>query len=454
VLVTLRRRRARALLLLFLVAALAIGLGSAVGPVAHAAVDGKPPPNPSNGQLSNAQQEKERLANEVGRLGAEVVRMQTQINQLKANAELAEQKYADALDKLQKAKAAAVAAQKAVVAADARVAQAQRQYNGFALATYMSGDIGGTTGSLLTAQDPNVVLQQSALEQYESDHQLDAIGNLKRATVARSNADAAARKAVLNQQAATAAAEQAKRDAIAAVQAAQVQEKQLQQTLAANQHALSAAQEHLATLNHQRAAFIKYQQHQAELRRQRRLARLAAEQAARRRAARLAEHHPQGGGAPIYTPHPSGGGWTWAKANAAVSRARQYLGWMYAWAGGNAAGPTFGVCAGDGAWNDCHVRGFDCSGLTLYAWAKSISMAHYAASQYTQVGSYHPSTGALRPGDLVFWSTNGTIGGIHHVAIYIGGGNVIQAPESGSVIQITPLNQVGWGYFGATRPLT
>jgi cell wall-associated NlpC family hydrolase len=58
------------------------------------------------------------------------------------------------------------------------------------------------------------------------------------------------------------------------------------------------------------------------------------------------------------------------------------------------------------------------------------------------------------PGDLVFWSSNGSVSGIHHVAIYIGGGNVIQAPQSGSVIQITGLYNVSWGLYGATRPLT
>jgi cell wall-associated NlpC family hydrolase len=112
------------------------------------------------------------------------------------------------------------------------------------------------------------------------------------------------------------------------------------------------------------------------------------------------------------------------------------------------------VCAGDGAFNDCHVIGFDCSGLALFAWGSYISLDHYAATQYWQAGSYHPSTDSLLPGDLVFWSSDGTQSGIHHVAIYIGGGNVIQAPQSGEVIQITPLDQVDWGYFGATRPLT
>jgi cell wall-associated NlpC family hydrolase len=151
---------------------------------------------------------------------------------------------------------------------------------------------------------------------------------------------------------------------------------------------------------------------------------------------------------------PRGGGWSPAAGRQAVRRAEQYLGWMYAWAGGNAYGPTYGVCAGDGAYNDCHIRGFDCSGLTIYGWAPYLYMAHYAATQYWQAGSFHPSTSNLMPGDLVFWSSNGTIGGIHHVAMYIGGGNVIQAPQSGSVIQITPLWDVSWGYFGATRPLT
>jgi cell wall-associated NlpC family hydrolase len=58
------------------------------------------------------------------------------------------------------------------------------------------------------------------------------------------------------------------------------------------------------------------------------------------------------------------------------------------------------------------------------------------------------------PGDLVFWSYNGSLSGVHHVAIYIGGGNVIQAPQSGDIVRITNLYDVSSGYYGATRPLT
>ena len=56
------------------------------------------------------------------------------------------------------------------------------------------------------------------------------------------------------------------------------------------------------------------------------------------------------------------------------------------------------------------------------------------------------------PGDLLFWST-GSECGIDHVAIYIGDGNVIQAPTP-ATSEVTPLDQVDWGYYGATRPLT
>jgi cell wall-associated NlpC family hydrolase len=81
-------------------------------------------------------------------------------------------------------------------------------------------------------------------------------------------------------------------------------------------------------------------------------------------------------------------------------------------------------------------------------------MAHYAASQYTQAGSVHPTPAQVLPGDLIFWSSGATAAGIHHVAIYIGHGDVIQAPESGDYVRITPISSVDSGIFGATRPMS
>jgi peptidoglycan DL-endopeptidase RipA len=467
----------------------------------------KPPPNPTDGQISQASQQKAALAAEVGQLSAAVAQEQEQLRQLDAAAEMAEQRVAWALQKLDDAKHAATDAQAAVVAAQQRVDSAKQNYSSFVQASYMTGSIGGTTGSLLTASDPNVLLQQDALQNYESDHQIDAISNLDTATVAKSNADAAARAAVENEQRLTTAAKSAQQDADAALAAAKVKQQQLTASLAANQTSLQQAQLKLATLNHQRAAYIAYQKRQAQIRAARerareiaaakaraaaareraRLAREARERdrEARERARERAAHHHDGsanptggnpggnpgggnsnGGGPSGSPSgggsqhggghssPSGGYWSPQAGHAAVSRAMHYLGWMYSWAGGNAYGPTYGVCAGDGAFNDCHIRGFDCSGLTLYAWAPYLSLPHFSAAQYYAAGSVHPSISALMPGDLVFWSSNGSVSGIHHVALYIGNGNVLQAPQSGSVIQITPVLQVSWGLYGATRPLT
>lgn len=150
---------------------------------------------------------------------------------------------------------------------------------------------------------------------------------------------------------------------------------------------------------------------------------------------------------------PRGSHWTAAMGQTVVNRALQFLGTSYAWAGGDATGPTRGTCAGGSAHNDCHLSGFDCSGLALYAWAPYLSMSHFAATQYGY-GTVHPAPTALLPGDLVFWSSNGAVAGIHHVAIYVGNGNIIQAPQSGDIVRITPLANVSSGYFGATRPLS
>lgn len=152
-------------------------------------------------------------------------------------------------------------------------------------------------------------------------------------------------------------------------------------------------------------------------------------------------------------PAPAAAHWTAAMGRTVVTRALQYLGTNYAWAGGSADGPTRGVCAAGDAHLDCRYIGFDCSGLALYGWAPYLSMAHFAATQYRS-GALHPTPAELLPGDLVFWSSNGAPSGIHHVAIYVGDGNVIQAPQSGDIVRITPLGAVSSDYFGATRPLT
>jgi cell wall-associated NlpC family hydrolase len=148
--------------------------------------------------------------------------------------------------------------------------------------------------------------------------------------------------------------------------------------------------------------------------------------------------------------------WTAAMGATAVRRSRSWLGLPYSWAGGNGYGPTRGVCAHNGGDMDCHVVGFDCSGLSLYAWAPYEQLIHYAATQHRQAGRFHPTIGQLMPGDLVFFS--GYIAnGIGHVAVYVGHGMVIQAAQSGTQVMRSRLVDViaeSGRYRGATRPMS
>jgi cell wall-associated NlpC family hydrolase len=128
-------------------------------------------------------------------------------------------------------------------------------------------------------------------------------------------------------------------------------------------------------------------------------------------------------------------------ANAAISQ----LGVRYSWGGGNANGPSEGFGPGAG------IVGFDCSGLTLYAWARAgVYLPHSAQLQYNL--SAKVSLGQLRPGDLVFYGSSSAT--ITHVAIYVGGGQVVHAPNSRSLVQYGAVNL--WnGYYpwiGAGRP--
>jgi cell wall-associated NlpC family hydrolase len=137
-----------------------------------------------------------------------------------------------------------------------------------------------------------------------------------------------------------------------------------------------------------------------------------------------------------------------------VNAALAYLGTTYAWGGGDASGPTLGVRDGGvaDAYGDYMKVGFDCSGLALYAWAQvGVSLPHYSGYQY--FSGQHVPVGQLEPGDLVFYANNTSDPGtIHHVAIYMGNNQIVEAPQSGSVVKISTFYRSG--FIGATRPGT
>ncbi len=75
---------------------------------------------------------------------------------------------------------------------------------------------------------------------------------------------------------------------------------------------------------------------------------------------------------------------------------------------------------------------FDCSGLTMAAWrAAGVSMAHYSGSQAASFPKVAWSQ--LQPGDIVVFYSD-----YHHVGLYIGGGAMIHAPQTGDVVKIAP----------------
>ncbi|WP_371053244.1 NlpC/P60 family protein [Rhodococcus gordoniae] len=128
-----------------------------------------------------------------------------------------------------------------------------------------------------------------------------------------------------------------------------------------------------------------------------------------------------------------------AAVEVVIDRAMSQIGVPYAWGGGNENGPTRGIR--DGGVADVHGDyakvGFDCSGLMIYAFAGiGVSLPHYTGYQYT-AGSQIPSS-QMRRGDMIFYGPNAS----QHVALYLGDGQMLEAPQSGSYVKISP---VRWG---------
>ena len=97
------------------------------------------------------------------------------------------------------------------------------------------------------------------------------------------------------------------------------------------------------------------------------------------------------------------------------------------------------------SWGAAGPYSYDCSGLTMAAWAHAgVSLPHSAAEQYNY-GTHVPIS-ALLPGDLVFFYQP-----IGHVTIYIGNGMMVSAPTEGQDVSVVPLSAFNGSITGATR---
>ncbi|MFG1933670.1 NlpC/P60 family peptidoglycan endopeptidase RipA [Mycobacterium sp. NPDC048908] len=115
-----------------------------------------------------------------------------------------------------------------------------------------------------------------------------------------------------------------------------------------------------------------------------------------------------------------------------INRGLAVRGTPYSWGGGNAAGASRGIDSG------ANTVGFDCSGLMLYMFAGvGIKLDHYSGSQYN-AGRKVPSS-QMRRGDMIFYGPNAS----QHVAMYLGDGQMLEAPYTGSVVKVSPVRTSG-----------
>jgi cell wall-associated NlpC family hydrolase len=95
-------------------------------------------------------------------------------------------------------------------------------------------------------------------------------------------------------------------------------------------------------------------------------------------------------------------------------------------------------------WATAGPNTYDCSGLTQAAWStQGVSLAHYTVTQYNETSRVSRSN--LRPGDLVFFFSD-----MHHMAIYVGNGMVVHAPQTGDVVRMMRMDTLP--IYGYGRP--
>lgn len=96
-------------------------------------------------------------------------------------------------------------------------------------------------------------------------------------------------------------------------------------------------------------------------------------------------------------------------------------------------------------WGAEGPNSFDCSGLTSYVYRNAAGISIPRSSSAQSGYGRTVSKANLQPGDLVFFSTNGT-GSVSHVGIYVGGGNMVHSPAPGQSVQVAGINS---SYFAS-----
>jgi cell wall-associated NlpC family hydrolase len=370
----------------------ALTLGALAGPASAA------PKRPSDTQISQAQAAADAAAAQIQALSGQLADAQAGVDKAQATAAIALDDYQAKQAQFQAAQTAADQAAAAAAQAAADLQTSHDQLVAFARRSFMTHSTYAGAEVLITSAGPAELVERAALLDAAGAHRTDQVAEF---TAARQQADAL----TVAQNTERAARQQAT-------------EVQAQQT--ALQQQLDQAQAQLVSLVGQQQAAD----------------RLAAQQAA------APKPKPTSTADPVARTEAGPGNAT--AAQTAINAAMTQLGVRYSWGGGGTNGPGYGIDL------DVNVYGFDCSGLTQYAYAQAgISIPRNSRSQFSDLPKVAKAD--LQPGDLVFWANDPSDPStIHHVAIYLGGKKVVQAPESGDVVKVS---DIWWsGYAGAVRP--
>ena len=376
---------------------------------------------PSKRTVNEARAKAQAARGQVAALQTKIAASSAKLVTLGANLSDASELYNGAVYQEQQAKQKSDAAASEAAAADQKAAATATELNRFASAAYRSGGDIARVSSMLSANGPQDLIDQASTIDVLGDRQSTA---LRRVNVARAAAlvlKGQAAQALADQQAATDQVKTSRDKAQGLVDEQQRQANELtaqQGQLRAQVALLSSRSERLAA---QRTAGLA--------------ARAAAE------AAEDAESGTGDGGnldiprgillgMPVNVPEGRQRG-TKVGAAKSVAYARAQIGKPYLWA---ADGPA----------------SFDCSGLTMMAWRQSdVSLPHWSVAQYATGKKI--SLANIRPGDMVFFATDLTeYRSIHHVGLYIGNGQMIEAPFTGSFVRVSSINRAS--LFGASRP--
>jgi cell wall-associated NlpC family hydrolase len=278
--------------------------------------------------------------------------------------------------------------------------ESRRILGQYAAAQYRAGGDTTTTRYLL-APDPQALVDQVHLTSVLADRQNAAVASYRTQQVA---------------------ATQQRIEAAKSLAALTVQQAQLKTAKADVQSKLSAAQHLLNNLTAQEKARLAALQAQQEAAARAKAAAFAAQQkAAQLAAAAKAAAQAAAKGTPPAPTAPANS----SVAEQAIAFAQQQLGKPYVW---GATGPG----------------SFDCSGLTQAAYkAAGISLPRTTYDQ-VNVGS-RVSEANLQPGDLIFFFSD-----VSHVGLYIGNGEMIHAPHTGTVVKIAPITEMP--FYAAVRP--